>query len=150
MGHFQEFNQELNQQLNKDNPLQFNFISSKHETDLVAIENQFVSKNLLYFNQFATLPDRLTDRLVFYFPDMAGAAIQQYLKLPTEHCLSVSQVPFWRIDLWKNWWKEAESEKLIRGLLIISIKAFTADSLLVKKIEKAIVEIKQQSSWTVA
>ena len=150
MGHFQDLNQEMNHELNKNNPLQFNFISSKHETDLGAIENQFVSKNLLYFNQFATLPYRLTDRLVLYFPDMAGAAIQQYLKLPAEQCLSVSQVPFWSIDLWKKWWKEAESEKLIRGLLRISIKAFAADSLLVKKIEKAIVEIKQQSSWTVA
>lgn len=142
MGHFQD--------LKKNDPVQFDFRVAKNENEIVAIENQFASQNLLYFNQFATLPHRLTDRVVLYFPDIAGVAIQQHLNIPVKHCLSVSEVPFWSIDLWKNWWKEAESEKLIRGLLIISIKAFAADSSLVKKIEKAIVEIRQQSTWTIA
>lgn len=141
IGHFQDF---------KNNSGQFEFAATQKKIDIAEIENQFVAKNLLYFNQFANLPNRLTDRVVLYFPDIAGLAIQQHLKLPAEHCLSVSQVPFWSIDLWKNWWKEAESERLIRGLLIISINAFAADSSLVKKIEEAIVEIRQQSTWTVA
>ncbi len=127
----------------------FKLISEPNEAALINIENQFSNPNIFYFHQFATPAHRLTDRLVFYFPDLAANAVQDYLKLSNDNCLTVSEVPFWSIDLWKNWWKEAESEKLIRGLLIISVKAFTEDTLLVKKLENAIVEIRRLSTWTI-
>lgn len=140
MGHFQDL---------KTLSLDFKLKELHDEIRAQRFEAQFSNSQIFYFNQFATLANRLTDRLVFYFPDLAGSAIQDYIQLPSEFCLTVSDTPFWSIDLWKNWWKEAESEKLIRGLLIISIKAFEADSGLVKKIEKAIVDVRSQSTWTV-
>ncbi len=140
LGHFQEL-----RGLKEDF-----YFSEKHDEQRVEkIEAQFNSKNIFYFNQFATVAHRLTDRLVFYFPDIAGAALQRKLQLSTERCVTVSEVPFWSIDLWRNWWKEAESEKLVRGLLIISIKAFEEDSTLVKKIETAIVELRSLSTWAI-
>jgi len=51
--------------------------------------------------------------------------------------------------LWKNWWKEAESEKLIRGLVVISTQAFRDDVQLVEKIENAVAQIRQSSVWSV-
>lgn len=127
----------------------FSFQEKSDEARVLEIESQFVDKNIFYFSQFATLAHRLTDRVVFYFPDIAGTAMQQHLGLAADRCLTVSDIPFWSIDLWKNWWKEAESEKLIRGLLVISVKAFHEDSSLVKKIESAIVEIRSLSTWAV-
>ena len=127
----------------------FSFQEKTNEILISEIELQFADKNIFYFNQFATPAHRLTDRVVFYFPDIAGTSLQQKLGLTADRCLTVSDIPFWSIDLWKNWWKEAESEKLIRGLLVISVKAFQEDSALVKKIESAIVEIRSLSTWTV-
>ena len=127
----------------------FSFQEKSNETKVSDIEGHFTDKNIFYFNQFATLAHRLTDRVVFYFPDIAGTALQQQLGLGADRCVTVSDIPFWSIDLWKNWWKEAESEKLIRGLFVLSVKAFDEDSTLVKKIESAIVKLRSLSTWTV-
>ncbi len=129
--------------------LNFTFQEKSNEARVAEIESKFEDKNIFYFSQFATLAHRLTDRVVFYFPDIAGTAMQQQLGLAANYCLTASDNSFWSIDLWKNWWKEAESEKLIRGLLVISVKAFSEDSTLVNKIESAIVEIRRLSTWTV-
>ena len=88
--------------------------------------------------------------MVFYFPDIAGVFLQEQLNLNSDRCFTASKIPFWILDLWKNWWKEADSEKLIRGLFIVSMKAFEDDADLVKKIEAAVATARLQSSWTIS
>ncbi len=126
----------------------FKFYGYKRAELIESTEKKFTESRQFYFNQFATIPHRLTDRVVFYFPDIAGVHLRQKLGLSAENCFAASQNPFWSLDLWKNWWKEAESEKLIRGLLVVSMTAFEADSLLVKKIEDAVASVRLQSTWT--
>ncbi|MBC7464608.1 MAG: hypothetical protein H7256_01330 [Bdellovibrio sp.] len=121
----------------------------KKSSDVASKEAQFSDQKIFYYNQFATLPSRINDRLVFYFPDIAGSALQELLQLKPDVSFTASQIPFWILDLWKNWWKEAESEKLIRGLLVISTTAFDSDVDLVHKIEKAVAQIRQNSVWSV-
>ncbi len=127
----------------------FQFNSLKQENSVEQIEEKFLESKIFYFNQFAMVPNRLSDRIVFYFPDITGAYLQEKLLLKPDLCFTTSSIPFWVLDLWKNWWKEAESEKLIRGLLVISAKAFQQDSGLTKKIEVAIDEFRKQSTWLV-
>ncbi|MFZ3230491.1 MAG: hypothetical protein WA160_09835 [Pseudobdellovibrio sp.] len=140
IGYLQNLKQ-LNDELNA------NFF--KKNASIEPIEKQFGDKNIFYYEQFATLPVRLNDRVVLYFPDIAGSAIQDQLQLATDISFTASQIPFWNLDPWKNWWKEAESEKLLRGLFVISIKAFQKDADLVKKIENAVAHIRKQSVWSV-
>lgn len=130
-----------------DKEINVNFF--KKNLDVASKEAQFADQKIFYYNQFATLPSRINDRLVFYFPDIAGSALQELLQLKPEVSFTASQIPFWILDLWKNWWKEAESEKLIRGLLVISTAAFDVDPDLVHKIEKAVAQIRQNSVWSV-
>lgn len=140
IGHLQNLLQ-LDQQINE------NFF--KKNSDVEVIEKRFNENKIFYYNQFANIPSRINDRLVFYFPDIAGSTLQETLKLTPANSFTASQIPFWILDLWKNWWKEAESEKLIRGLLVISIDAFQKDAELAKKIENAVAQIRQMSVWSV-
>jgi len=121
----------------------------KKNADVKDIETRFSDKRIFYYQQFANIPSRINDRIVLYFPDIAGSALQEFLNLPASLCFTASQIPFWILDLWKNWWKEAESEKLIRGLVVISTQAFRDDVQLVEKIENAVAQIRQSSVWSV-
>ncbi len=127
----------------------FHFKNLKLENLIENVESKFSSSKQFYFNQFANIPNRLSDRVVFYFPDIAGSSLQQRLNLNSDRCFTISKIPFWSLDLWKNWWKEAESEKLIRGLFVVHMKAFQEDSQLVMKIEAAVDAIRSQNSWSV-
>ena len=129
-----------------DKPFQFKNKNIKNLIDTT--ELKFADSKQFYFNQFANIPNRLSDRVVFYFPDIAGCNLQEQLMLNSDRCFTVSKIPFWILDLWKNWWKEAESEKLIRGLCVINIKAFQEDPQLIKKIELIITTIRQQNTWS--
>jgi hypothetical protein len=139
IGHLQNLN-EIEQRLNVN-------IFGKIE-DVQKIEAGFADSKIFYYTQFANIPSRMNDRLVFYFPDIAGSALQDYLELKADVSFTASRIPFWNLDLWKNWWKEAESEKLIRGLFVVSLAAFKADPDLVQKIEKAVSHIRQKSVWS--
>lgn len=130
-----------------DQEINANFF--KKNSDVTSKEMQFADERIFYYRQFANIPSRINDRLVFYFPDIAGSALQELLNLKPDVSFTASQIPFWILDLWKNWWKEAESEKLIRGLLVISTSAFDADPGLVKKIENAVAQVRQSSVWSV-
>lgn len=121
----------------------------KRNQDVADIEAQFSDPKIFYYNQFANIPSRINDRLVFYFPDLAGDSLQQTLNLKPDVSFTASQIPFWILDLWKNWWKEAESEKLIRGLLVISTDAFRNDPVLPQKIQNAVAQIRNSSVWSV-
>lgn len=130
-----------------DKPFQF---KNKKVNNLIdSTELKFSDSKQFYFNQFANIPNRLSDRVVFYFPDIAGCNLQDQLKLNSDRCFTVSKIPFWSLDLWKNWWKEAESEKLIRGICVINIKAFHEDPQLVKKIDLIISTIRKQNTWSI-
>ncbi len=128
----------------------FKFLGVKQDTLIASVEGKFADPKQFYFNQFANIPHRLTDRVVFYFPDIAGIFLQEQLGLNSDRCFTASKIPFWSLDLWKNWWKEAESEKLIRGLFVVAMKAFEEDTDLVKKIEAAVATARLQSSWTIS
>lgn len=128
----------------------FKFRDVKQDTVIANVEGKFADAKQFYFNQFANIPHRLTDRVVFYFPDIAGVFLQEQLNLNSDRCFTASKIPFWILDLWKNWWKEADSEKLIRGLFIVSMKAFEDDADLVKKIEAAVATARLQSNWTIS
>lgn len=127
----------------------FHFKNIKSENLIESVESKFSNSKQFYFNQFANIPNRLSDRVVFYFSDIAGCNLQQQLNLNANRCFTISKIPFWNLDLWKNWWKEAESEKLIRGLFVVHMKAFQEDPQLVKKIENAVDSIRSQNTWSV-
>ncbi|MBC7742184.1 MAG: hypothetical protein H7061_08300 [Bdellovibrionaceae bacterium] len=112
------------------------------------VEKKFETK-MLYLHQYAMIPPRVTDRVVFHFKDLSGAALQEELGLTDFHCFAPSRYPFWVLQSWKNWWKESESEILLRGLCIISLDAFIKDDDLTLKIPNAVEKIRRLSQWNV-
>lgn len=101
----------------------------------------------LYFNYFATPSERLMDRLVFWLQDMTGFSVKEKLGLNNMQAFAPSELPFWYLQFWSHWWKEAESEKLLRGLLVINAQIVKEDSDFTKKMEQAISEIRSISQW---
>ncbi|OFZ31470.1 MAG: hypothetical protein A2622_02485 [Bdellovibrionales bacterium RIFCSPHIGHO2_01_FULL_40_29] len=128
----------------------FQFLTRKHTVSIENLEAKYPDTHAFYFNQFANIPHRLNDRLVFYFPDIPGATLQEYLKLTSDLCFTVAKIPFWTLDMWKNWWKEAESEKLIRGLLVVSLQAFIERPQLIFEIHAAAASIRSRTLWSIS
>ena len=90
-----------------------------------------------YFNRFVSTTLRLKDRVVLNYGLVNAFALQAELSLPDSECLAPSKYPFWVLQSWKNWWKEAENETLLRGLLVISIHALRQDPTLVSRLNQA-------------
>ncbi len=99
-----------------------------------------------YFNRFVSTTSRLSDRVVLNFGQANGFAIQQDLGLGDGDCLSPSKYPFWILNLWKNWWKEAENEVLLRGLMVISIHALRQDQNLAFRLNQSVDEFQRLGS----
>ncbi len=117
-------------------------------TDLKQLEKNLEQKSL-YYVHYAMVPARLSDRVVFNFKDISGAALKEDLGLNDRLAFAPSQCPFWILQSWKNWWKEAESEALIRGLCIVSLEAFKNDAQLPDRIKASVDKIRRLSQWNV-
>lgn len=110
---------------------------------LQGFESRIANPKNVYFNRFVPTTLRLSDRLVLNYSQVNGAAIQQKLGLSDEDCFAPSRYPFWSLQLWKNWWKEAESEVLVRGLVVLSIHALRQDLGLIDKLNQCVDEFQR-------
>lgn len=126
--------------------LKFEVMPLAQQQDL---EKKWSDSKIFYFNYFATPCERLTDRVVFWFEDLMASSVKEKLGLSDRQAFAPSELPFWYLQFWSHWWKEAESEKLLRGLLILNAQVVKEDSNFTKKMEQAISEIRQQSQWSV-
>ncbi len=111
--------------------------------EIQKFESELVEAKNVYFNRFVSTTSRLCDRLVLNYSQVNAFALKQELGLPDEICFTPAQYPFWVLNLWKNWWKEAENEALIRGLMVISIHALRHDKLLIQKINQCVIEFQR-------
>ncbi len=113
------------------------------------IETELSDPSILYFKQYAMAPARLPDRIVFMLKNMNASALKTDLNLPESQCFAPSSLPFWLLDMWKNWWKDGEKEMILRGLLVVSIDAFISDSQLPHQIHLSVDKIRRLGHWNV-
>lgn len=86
---------------------------------------------------------------MFWLQEMTGLSIKQYLGLNDTQAFAPPELPFWYLQFWNHWWKEAESEKLLKGLLVLNAQVVIEDSDFTKKMEKAISDMRSLSQWSV-
>ncbi len=110
---------------------------------LTDFEARLTHEKQAYFNRFVSTTLRLKDRVVLNYGLVNAFALQQELQLPDAQCLAPSKYPFWILQSWKNWWKEAENETLLRGLLVISVHALRQNPDLVLKLNQVSEEFKR-------
>lgn len=96
-----------------------------------------------YFGNFAGSCARLNDRAVLLFNEINAAAIKEDLKLSDKECFCTAEMPFWVLDLFKNWWEEAENENLLRGLIVLSHDAINKDPSILDKIAESALKIRR-------
>jgi hypothetical protein len=121
----------------------FQSYSGPVSTETLKFESQLTNANNAYFNRFVPTTNRLNDRIVLNYSQVNGFALQNELGLADEYCLAPSKYPFWVLNLWRSWWKEAENEIFLRGLLVLSIHAVRKDPFLVDKINQAVDKFKR-------
>lgn len=126
--------QNLSSELNLDNYLQ-----NAKQVKTVNADNV---KNS-YFSKFASPSMRLNDRIVLLFDEINASAIKEDLQLSDHHCFCTSEMPFWVLDLFKNWWEGAENENLLRGLMVISYDAINKDPAIIDKINDSALKIRR-------
>jgi hypothetical protein len=106
-------------------------------------ESQITPEKNVYFNRFVPTTLRLQDRIVLNDSQVNAYSIQQELGLSHQDCFAPAQYPFWILNLWKNWWTEAENEIFIRGLFVVSLHALRQDQELLQKINFKVNEFKR-------
>lgn len=109
-------------------------------------EAQVAQAKNIYFNRFVATTSHLSDRLVLNYSQVNGFALQQALGLMDQDCFAPSKYPFWVLNLWKNWWKEAENENFIRGLVVLSVHALRHNSELVEQLNRFVDEFQRLGS----
>ena len=119
--------------------LQSLHLQSLHQSDWEKIENQL--SQCSYFKKFISPIGRTLDRFVFADNSLSGERLKQALVaqgVASADLFAASSLPTWQLDTWKNWWPEAENEKFIRGLLIVSEKAFVQNKNLPEIIKSSL------------
>lgn len=114
--------------------------------EIKKFEQQVSQSKNVYFNRFVETISHMGDRLVLNYSQINGFAVQQALGLSEKECFAPSQFPFWVLQLWKNWWKEAENEVFLRGLIVISIHALRQNSHLVDQLNLQVEEFQRLGS----
>lgn len=102
-----------------------------------------------YFSMFSSFVGRLDDRYVFLFRDINAAAIKEDLKMTDNDCFTAAELPFWILDLFKNWWPEASDEHLLRGILVITNDAVDKDRDIFSKISNSADNIRRLGIFSV-
>jgi hypothetical protein len=107
--------------------------------------NNITSNNFenSYFSKFSGTCLQLSDRVVLFFEDINAAAIKEDLNLSDEDFFCTAQMPFWVLDLFKNWWAEAENENLLRGLMVVAYAAIDKDAQIIQKIANSAQKIRR-------
>ncbi len=118
-------------------------VEEKKLNQINEIENQILNQQNVYFKRFVSTTPRLADRLVLSYLDVNAYAIQQDIKLSDQICFAPCKYPFWILDTWKNWWKESQSESLLRGLLVIDILALRNNAELISKINESVAKFQR-------
>lgn len=118
------------------------------DVNIKEFEKKIKEPASLYFNQFLGA-SYLSDRLVFSFKNLNAEALKQQLNLNSDECFTPASCPFWVLDLWKNWWKDAENEAFLRGLIVISIEVFKKHPDFSEKMNLALLDIQRLSRWNV-
>ncbi|MBY0553885.1 hypothetical protein K2P97_05095 [bacterium] len=130
IGEYQNLSAELNLH---------NYLQSAKQVKAVNADNV---KNS-YFSKFANPCFRLNDRIVLLFDEINASAIKEDLQLPDQYYFCTSEIPFWVLDLFKNWWEDAENENLLRGLMVISHDAINKDPAILDKINDSALKIRR-------
>ncbi len=123
-------------------------LQSFSEADWERIGNTLSKQS--YFKKFSSTLGQTKDRYVFSDEAISGERLKQALieqGVAAENLFAPSSLPTWQLDTWKNWWSEAENEKFIRGLLIISEQAFVHNTNLAELISKSVQKIAQDSQF---
>lgn len=116
--------------------------------EVKTFEQQVAQSKNVYFSRFVETTHHMSDRLVLNYSQVNGFAIQQALNLSDKQCFAPSKYPFWILQLWKNWWKEAENEIFIRGLVVLSLHALRQDSRLIEQLNHQVDEFQRLGSLT--
>lgn len=116
----------------------FEKVDQESITEIKKFESQVVQSKNVYFNRFVETTNHMSDRIVLNYSQINGFAIQQALGLSEKDCFAPSQYPFWILQLWKNWWKEAENEVFIRGLIVLSLHALRQNPELIKQLNQKV------------
>lgn len=124
----------------------FEKLNQNARNEIKAFEERVVQSKNVYFNRFVETTSYLNDRLVLNYSQINGFAIQQELGLSNQQCFAPSQYPFWILQLWKNWWKEAENEVFLRGLIVISLHALRQNSHLIDQLNLHVDEFQRLGS----
>lgn len=100
------------------------------------------SYSYAYFNKFSFFQGHLADRYVFHFPDANATAVKENLSFSGEY-FCPAELPFWTLDLFKNWWPEAENESFLRGLMVTQNDAINKDTDFFNKISNSYGDIRR-------
>lgn len=130
LGEYQNFDSDLNLQ---------NYLQKLKQVKTLS-EDSFKNS---YFSNFAGPSYRLNDRVVLLFNEINAGAIKEDLQLSDEQCFCPAEMPFWVLDLFKNWWEEAENENLLRGLMVLSYDAINKDPTILGKISDSALKIRR-------
>lgn len=111
--------------------------------EIKKFESRVAQSKNVYFNRFVETTSHMDDRLVLNYSQINGFALQRALGLSDNQCFAPSQYPFWILQLWKNWWKEAENEVFLRGLVVLSIHALRQNSQLIDQLNLQVEEFQR-------
>ncbi len=125
----------------------FSSAKQSERAEIVNFERKVAQSKNVYFNRFVETTSHMNDRLVLNYSQINGFAAQQALGLSNQHCFAPSQYPFWILQLWKNWWKEAENEVFLRGLIVISLHALRQNSQLVDQLNQCVDEFQRLGTF---
>ncbi len=80
----------------------------------------------------------------------SALAIKEFLKLNDSQAFTLAELPFWVTDKWSVWWPEINQPDFIRHTLILSSEYTEQNPNYLSLIEKAELEISQNSSWVIS
>jgi len=89
----------------------------------------------------------LKDRVVYSFDKINAAYLVEQLSLSDNQAFAPSLLPVWLIESFQSWWAEAQSEKFIRGLLVLKLSPDTQKLLIDIKNEND--KLTKVSSWII-
>jgi len=121
----------------------FEKIAPEARGEIKQFESKITQSKNVYFNRFVETTNHMDDRLVLNYSQVNGFALQQALGLSEAQCFASAEYPFWILNLWKNWWKEAENEVFLRGLVVLSLHALRQDSKLIDHLNQQVDEFQR-------
>jgi hypothetical protein len=93
------------------------------------------------------------DRKIFNFQNVSGYAVKQSIvgqaKASPNDLFAAAELPSWITEAWKSWWPEAAASDYLRGLLVVSERAFIQTQDLELQINEVAKRLENQSNWSI-